>query len=71
MAKRKLPDPIRPSNRYGEGLDTKAQANALKAANKLLGKAKFFAKRDRSALPPIDADACGAHGLKPTWHGKA
>jgi len=69
--KRKLPPMIRPSHAR-DMCDKQAHREALRAANKLLRKAKYFPKREKSdEYNPIEAESIGSHGLKPTWHGKA
>lgn len=67
----KLPPPIKPT-RSKNLCDTKAQARALATANRILAKSGFFKTvnpKDEDAA--VDANACGTHGLRPTWHGKA
>lgn len=82
MTKSTLTGPIAPSNRYGEGLDTALHARLERAANKLLAKAGFFDEPDadhsnfddlfgEAEYQPMEAEACGVHGLRPTWHGRA
>lgn len=66
----KLPPPIKPT-RSKNMCDTRAQARALAQANKILAKSGFFKtvkREDEDAA--VDANACGTHGLRPTWHGK-
>ncbi len=52
--------------------DTKRQADALRAANRILRKSGYFktVKRDKEHVA-VDPAACGSHGLRPTWTGKA
>ena len=41
------------------------------AANRALRKSGYYPKRDSRDDVVVDAEACGVHGLRPTWHGKA
>ena len=72
MLERPRSGPMKPSNRFGEAMDTNRQYRLYMAANKLLASNGFFAPQeqfdDAIVLP---SEAIGTHGLRPTWHGRA
>ena len=61
---------VSPTHRFGEGLHTTPQAKLAAIANRMLRKAGHNQKREQSD-GTVEAEACGPHGLRPTWHGKA
>lgn len=51
---------------------TRRQAKLDRLATLMLKRDGFYLKGKRLGDDsPVDADAIGAHGLRPTWHGRA
>lgn len=77
------PAVVQPSHRYGEFMHTLRQFRLEHKATAMLAKAGFFNPTEATSLEyfedlfgeaeylPVDAAACGVHGLRPTWHGRA
>lgn len=63
----------RPRNVDARRLDNHTETQALlgAVANRMLRKAKFFARKSKSS-DPVDADSITVNGqLRPTWQGRA
>ena len=63
------PDTGKPVKTH-EFCHNRRQAKLEDAADRLLAKAGYFQQKAEEEIV-LDADCCGTHGLRPTWHGRA